>query len=492
MKQKKQSILIVPEISLTPQLVYYFKKIFGEKVAILHSRLTHKEKSMEWLKIFLKETPIIIGPRSALFAPVKNLGMVILDEEHEFSYKQEQEPRYNTKTVIEKITKLKNIKAIFGTATPSISTYYHALQNKYELIELKKRIGGAKLPTVKIIDLREEFKKQNYSILSTLLQEKLKDTLHNKKQAILFLNKRGSASAVVCRECGYMEKCTACDVPMTYHKITPGFNSNKSSLICHHCGQIKSLPIQCPNCKSISIKYIGAGTQKVEEEVQRLFPKAKIARVDKDTITKHEIFEKIYNKFKNKEIDILIGTQMITKGLHFPNVNLVGIILADIGLHFPDFRSTERTFQLLTQVAGRAGRGNAIGEVIIQTYMPNNSAILFAKNHDYKNFYNYEIKQRWQFKYPPFSKLIKLTFVNENPQKTFNEAQKIYTKLKNLKKENKDELDIKINSYPALIYKLHNKFRWHILLQGENPENLLEKIDLPKYCKIDIDPISIN
>ena len=483
----RQCILIVPEISLTPQMVEYFERIFGKNVAILHSRLTEKQKSMEWMRIFLNETPIIIGPRSALFAPVKNLGLIILDEEHEFSYKQEQTPRYNTVDIIKKIHELTKVKVVMGSATPSISSYYDALKQTIELVELDERIGNAKLPPVTLVDLRDEFEKKNYSVLSELLQEKLHQTLKAGKQAILFLNKRGSASAVVCRECGYMEKCPSCDLPMTYHKILPESGMNKPSLICHHCGKISQPPLKCPACKGLNIKFIGAGTQKVEEEVKKLFPKAKIARADRDTISKKGSFEIIYKKLKNKEIDILIGTQMIGKGLHLPDVNLVGVILADIGMHFPDFRSSERTFQLLTQVAGRAGRSEIPGEVIIQTYMTENTAIKHAKNHDYKSFYKYDIEQRKTFNYPPFSKLIKLTFVDENAKKALLEAQKVN---KELKENNTQGYQISI--YPALIYKMNNKFRWNILIQGENPNEIIKNLQLPISCRIDVDPISIG
>lgn len=487
LKEGKQCAMIVPEISLTPQMVQYFERIFGKNVAILHSRLTEKQKSLEWLKISFNETPIVIGPRSSIFAPFTNLGLVILDEEHEFSYKQEQSPRYNTLDIIKKMSEMIDIKVVLGTATPSVSTYFEAINNKMELVEVDERIGTSKLPEVKIIDLRDEFQKKNYSVLSELLQEKLTETLKTGKQAILFMNKRGAASAVVCRECGYMEKCLSCDLPMTYHRSLPDSDKPNPSLICHHCGSIKKVPMQCPTCKSVSIKFIGAGTQKVEDEVKKLFPQARVARVDRDSISKKGSFEEIYEKLKKREIDILIGTQMIGKGLHFPDVNLVGVILADIGLHFPDFRSSERTFQLLTQVAGRAGRAETPGEVIIQTYMPENKAIQFAKNHDYKNFYQYEITERKNFNYPPYSKLVKLTFADASPKKALTEAEKI-NKLLN----EKNKTDVKISLYPALIYKLNNKYRWNLLLHGKNPAELLKNINLPDICRVDVDPISIG
>lgn len=484
---KKQCILVVPEIALTPQMIQYFENIFGSKVAILHSRLTSKQRSLEWLKIYLGISPIVIGPRSAIFAPVKNLGLIILDEEHEFSYKQDQSPRYNTLKVIEKISELTDAKVVLGSATPSVESYYKAKKGEYNLIEINERIGESKLPPVKIVDLREEFMKKNYSILSEDLQESLKETLENKKQAILFLNKRGTASAIICRECGFMVKCTACDVPMTYHKSLPSENKFKPILICHHCGLITDVPLKCPECECTSIKYIGAGTQKVEDEVRSLFPEARVARVDKDSVSKRGSFDEIYEKMKKGEIDILIGTQMIGKGLHLPNVNLVGVILADIGLHFPDFRSSERTFQLLTQVAGRAGRGEIPGEVIFQTYMPQNEAIQFSKMHNYQDFYQKEISQRKELKYPPFSKIVKLTFVDENAKNALLEANKIYEKLKVFISPNTE-----INIYPSLIFKLHNKFRWNVLIQCENPVELIKNIKLPENCRIDVDPISIS
>lgn len=487
LEQGKQCILVVPEISLTPQMINYFENIFGNKVAILHSRLTEKQRSLEWLKIYLGESSIVIGPRSAIFAPVKNPGLIILDEEHEFSYKQEQSPRYHALEVIKKIAKFTDAKVVLGSATPSVATYYKATQGDYELIEIDERIGEAKLPPITIVDLREEFMKKNYSILSDDLQERIQETLDDKKQTILFLNKRGAASAVVCRECGYMEKCTACDVPMTYHNSMPSENQFKPILICHHCGLINNVPLKCPECSCASIKYVGAGTQKVELEVKEMFPDARVARVDKDTVAKRGSFEKIYNKMKAGEIDILIGTQMIGKGLHLPNVNLVGAILADIGLHFPDFRSSERTFQLLTQVAGRTGRGETPGEVIIQTYMPENSAIDYSRTHNYKDFYKKEIKERKQLNYPPFGKIAKLTFVDENAKTAEREAQLVFNQLK----EKSDE-GVEINLYPSLIFKLHNKFRWNVLIQGGNPSEIIKKLELPSICRIDVDPISIS
>ena len=492
LQKNQQVLLIVPEISLTPQTINYFKKTFGNKIAVLHSRLTQKEKSLEWMRIFLEEIPIIIGPRSALFAPVKKLGLIIIDEEHEPTYKQEQQPRYNTKKIAEKIAQVQDVKVVLGSATPSMESYYKARKEKYNLCELKKRINNVKLPNISIVDLRDEFKKKNYSIFSDLLQERITETLSRKKQIILFLNKRGSASSTVCRECGYTEKCESCDVSLTYHKTSI---KNRPALICHHCGIMKNIPEKCPECNGHAIKYIGVGTQKVEEEAKKLYPNARIIRVDKDTTAKKGSFEEAYNKLKNEEVDILIGTQMIGKGLHLPNVHLVGVILADTSLHFPDFRSEERTFQLLTQVAGRAGRSKTQGEVVIQTYVPDNNAIKFAKNHDFISFYNNELLSRKEHQYPPKAYLIKLTCTDEIYNNVFEKAKKI-TDYLNLMNETHLWKN-KIYMYPPLLSRLNKIYRWNILIQGENPNELLDEGMKNKdlkwiETKIDIDPLFVS
>ncbi len=499
----QQILMLVPEITLTPQTFQNFQQEFGDNIAILHSQLTAKQKENYWYRIFHGETNIIIGSRSALFAPFKNLGAIIMDEEHEPSYKQDQAPRYHSKDVAFKISKLLNIKVILGSATPSIETYYEAYKGNYELIELKNRIQvnePTSLPQVTIVDLRDEIKKKNYSIFSELLSEKLNKKIEQHEQAILFLNRRGSASAVLCRECGHIEKCEQCDVALTYHKrlSIEELNLPAERLICHHCGIIKKVPTLCPNCQSAFIRYIGLGTQKIEETVLRDYPKARTIRADRDTVQHRDSFEKIYNAFKNHEADILIGTQMIGKGLHLPQVNLVGVVLADLSLTIPDFRSAERTFQILTQVAGRAGRQGSKGEVVIQTYLPDNYAIRAAAAHNYAGFFEEEMKIRKAFNYPPFSKIVKITLVDAKAEKAHQKAKRLF---EILNEENQtpelQNLPTVIALYPAFIHKLQNKYRWNILLTGQNPSLLLKRSHEKNPddwedagIRIDVDPLS--
>lgn len=496
LKQLHQVLVLVPEISLTPQTMHRFEARFGNHIALIHSKLTAKEKKEQWLKIYKKEAKVIIGSRSALFAPFQDLGLIIIDEEHEPSFKQDQSPRYNTLDIAKKMAELLNIKILIGSATPSLESYYAAENEDYQLLEMPRRIqfnAGTDLPSGHVIDLREELRKGNFSIFSETLLEKIDQKLSRHEQIILFINRRGAASAVICRECGMVIKCKKCEVAMTYHKklsVEDGIY-DAERLICHHCGLIDKIPVNCPNCHSHYIKYIGLGTQRVEDEIKKLFPLARVIRADSDTVQKKDDFKNIYNNFKNHQADILIGTQMIGKGLHLPRVNLVGIMLADMGLTIPDFRSSERTFQLLTQVAGRAGREGRDGEVIIQTYMPDNYAITCSAGHDFKKFYRQEIDIRKKMGYPPFGKLIKLTVKNANATKCRNTAESIYNQLI----ESKSKLSGQqpsVTFYPALIGKLRGKYRWNILIQGDNPRQLLNTILPLNNVAIDVDPISIN
>jgi primosomal protein N' (replication factor Y) len=495
LKQGKQILILVPEITLTPQTFQSFQQEFGENIAILHSQLTGKQKENYWYRIFHGETGIIIGSRSALFAPFRNLGAVIIDEEHEPSYKQDQAPRYHARDVALQIGKLLKIKVILGSATPSIETYLQARQKRYELVELKERIQRDEpvaLPDVTVVDLREEIKKQNYSIFSETLARKINDKLENNVQSILFLNRRGAASAVLCRECGHIEKCGQCDVALTYHK------QMGEKLVCHHCGNFKKVPATCPDCRSAFIRYIGLGTQKIEEKVRQDYPAARVLRADRDTVRHHDSFKRIYEDFKNHRADILIGTQMIGKGLHLPQVNLVGVVLADLSLTIPDFRSAERTFQILTQVAGRSGRNGSKGEVVIQTYLPHHYAVRAAAAHDYTGFFEEELKIRKAFNYPPFSRIIKTTIVDKNPEKAHQKAKEIFDILNG--ENNAPELQnvpSKISLYPAFIHKLQNKYRWIILATGQEPSLLLKRtgekhpdhLEDPAV-RIDVDPLS--
>jgi primosomal protein N' (replication factor Y) len=497
-KNDQQILILIPEISLTPQTAHNFEKQFGNNIAIIHSQLSAKKKQNHWLSIQNGYTKIIIGSRSAIFAPFQNLGMIVIDEEHEDSYKQEQAPRYDVINLAQKIIEILKIKIILGSATPSLESYFKAKEQKYELIELKERVQKnqpTRLPEVTLVDLREEIKKHNFSIFSELLSEKIRQKLAAKEQIILFLNRRGAASAVICRECGHVTKCPHCDIALTYHRKIHLENKTYDTerLICHHCGKIFKTPVNCSNCKSHYIKYVGIGTQKIEEEAKKYFPEARILRADRDTIKKEDDFKTIFQSFKNHEADILIGTQMIAKGLHLPKVNLVGVILADTGLTIPDFRSSEKTFQLLTQVAGRAGRESLQGEVIIQTYMPEHYAIQAAQTHNYEKFYQQELLIRNEHNFPPYKKLIKFTIADSDKEKAYYKSQALFKTFQDfLQKQQEQEL-LEINLYPALIPKLKNLYRWHILLTGANPREFIENFPFlwseKNDIKIDVDPI---
>jgi len=518
-KAGQQVLMLVPEISLTPQTVKNFEKQFGKNIAVIHSKLSVKKKSNYLYNIYRQNIQIIIGSRSAIFAPFQNLGLIIIDEEHEDSYKQDQAPRYHTREIAEKICSLAAekstevsetqssdkpktpIKLILGSATPSIESYYKAKTNQYELVEMPSRIPHLNrteaLPKIHLIDLRDELKKKNYSIFSELLQIKIAANLANKQQTILFLNRRGAASAVICRDCGHVEACPDCETSLTYHSRISVENSilPAQRLICHHCGKIYPIPKICKNCQSALIKYIGLGTQKIEEEVLKLFPTARVMRADKDTTKKHGDFEEIYHAFHNHEADILIGTQMIGKGLHLPQVTLVGIVLADTTLTIPDFRSAEKTFQLLTQVAGRSGREKP-GEVIIQTYLPEHYAIQSTLQHDYQGFYQNELINREESHYPPFNKLLKLTIEDTDQQKSYFYAHQLFNEMQEAKNRLHSEgnnLIDQINVFPALLPKLRNKYRWQILLGGINPQQFLKNFSylkpLKSDIKIDVDPL---
>jgi len=498
LKAKKQVLILIPEIALTPQTQQRFADHFNEKAVAIHSQLTPKQKELAWQSIYKGEAKIIIGSRSALFAPFQNLSHIIIDEEHDACYKQDQSPRYNAIDVAIKMAELLGIKVLMGSATPSLESYHKAKTGQYELIELIERPTkeNLSLPKAKIIDLRDEIKRKNFSIFSEILQVKLQEKLEQKEQIILFLNRRGAASAVICRACGFIANCPNCEIPMTYHRkitVEDGIHSAER-LVCHHCGILKKVPSTCPECNSHYIKFIGLGTQRVEEEIQKLHPNAKVLRADRDTTGKRDQFKAIYESFKNNKADILIGTQMIAIGLHLPKVNLVGIVMADTGLTIPNFRSSERTFQIITQVSGRAGREKE-GQAIIQTYLPNHYAIVCAAAHDYQGFYQKEISLRKEMKNPPFSNLIKLTFKDPINKKAMQKSLAIFNELE---KANQNAADSSsnppcdINHYPALIPRLQNQYRWQILLNGVGaaPANLIRSLKNLEGAIIDVDPLS--
>ena len=498
LNNNKTSIMLVPEISLTPQTVDRFIARFGEEnIAVLHSKLSIGERFDQWNKIKSGQAKIVIGARSAIFAPVQNLGIIIIDEEHDSSYKSESTPRYNAKDVARYLCYESNIPLVLGSATPDTGSLYRTMKKQSVLLRLNKRANNAKLPEIEVVDLREELSKKNKSMLSEKLQESIKENLENKKQTILFLNRRGFSTFVMCRDCGYTAKCKNCDITLTYHKST-------NKLKCHYCGYETKVITKCPECGSENIRYFGTGTQKLESEINTLFPEAKTIRMDVDTVTKKNFHEKILTDFKENKADILIGTQMVVKGHHFPNVTLVGVIAADGSLNMNDYRANEITFQILTQVAGRAGRGEDAGKVIIQTYNPDNFTIECVKQQNEEMFYNTEMRLRKQLKYPPFCDIIVIGVSSKDEQITMKVAQSLHKYLKD-RVENENIGIMLYKALPAPIDKIKNKYRWRILIKckfGEDiidlMNNTMEKAQTIKYCKngdanisIDVNPTNM-
>ena len=454
-KQGKEAIILVPEISLTPQTIERFVGRFKQKIAIMHSRLTPKERFNQWRMIKNGEVKIAIGARSAIFAPFKNLGAIIIDEEHDKSYISSQDPKYHTSDIANFRANYQNAKLILASATPSINTMKDAMDGKYEILTLKQRVNKV-MPDLSIVDMREELKNSNYSMLSLKLQEEIRKNLKNHEQTILFLNKIGHDSFTFCRSCGYVVKCEACDVAMTYHK-------NVNKLVCHYCGRTKNQVTICPNCHSKKIKEFGAGTEKLEEEVRSLFKGANILRMDSMVATSRAKYDNMYKNMKNGNIDILIGTQMIAKGLDFENVTLVGIIAADLSLNVGDFSAQETAFQLLTQVSGRAGRSAKLGRAIIQTYKPDNFVIQAVKNNDYSSFLKSELNIRSAFAYPPYKNLISIRVVNTDRVKTIEISKRMTDELRKITSK---LLDVEIiGPNPCKISRINNKFRYNILMK---------------------------
>ena len=446
----KNAIVLVPEISLTPQITDRFLARFGDVVAILHSGLSLGERYDEWQKIKSNNCRIVIGARSAIFAPLENIGIIIIDEEHDSSYKSETLPKYDAKEVANYIALCENVPLVLGSATPDIRTYYSALNGDINLLKLENRISKFGLPNIEIVDMREELASGNRTVFSRKLYYSMKEAIKNKEQIMLFLNRRGYSTFIMCRDCGYVVKCEDCDVSMTYH-----MDLNK--LICHYCGKTKDVVNICPECGSKNIRYFGNGTQKIEQEIKKYFPEASVIRMDVDTTRIKGGHEKILNKFKNEKIDILLGTQMIAKGHDFSNVTLVGILAADSALNIGDYRANERTFQLLTQMAGRAGRGEKKGAAIIQTYMPDEFSINAAKEQNYTKFYNLEINVREKLNYPPFCDIIVSIISGADEELVKKEASKLF-----------DILHTKFNAFlpvPAPISKINNEYRWRILIK---------------------------
>lgn len=486
-KNNKQSIMLVPEISLTTQTIERFRKKFGNKIAIFHSRLSKKEKYIQWQKVYRQEVDVIIGARSAIFAPIKNLGIIIVDEEQEESYRSSTSPKYDTVEVALKMAYIFDAKVVLGSATPSISSYYMAKKNQIEILELKHRAKKAIMPITNIVDMSYELDKGNNTLISEDLYKSIKLSLKNKEQVILFLNKRGYTGFVSCKKCGTVIKCDHCDVSMTYHIKEDMFK-------CHYCGRTKRSITKCPNCESDKIEQFGAGTQQVEQLVKKLFKNAIIDRMDMDTMTNKDKYENIYNDFKSGKIDILIGTQMLAKGFDFPNVTTVGVLSADVMLNLPFFNAIEKTFQLLTQVSGRAGRGDKVGRVYIQTYEPENFTINAAQKNDYELFFNEELRLRKEYAFPPFVNIINICLISRNEENVQRISQEKYEILKNM-------LEIYIEKKSVLlyrpiehnIYKVNDEYRINLYMKVSNKDiGEIKKIIRKIYMEKDIENIKVS
>ncbi len=489
----RKAIVLVSEIAQTPEALDRYSELFPGRVAVLHSGLAGAERWRLWGAVAEGRYDVVLGPRSALFAPVPQVGLIVMDEEHEPSYKHEERaPRYHARDVAVALAERFGSVVVLGSATPDVGSYYRAQRGRYQLLSLPDRYAGpsthgwstGQMPAVKVVDMREELKAGSVSIISRALREGLEQTLAEGRQSILFLNRRGGATSVVCRDCGEVLKCRRCDVPMVYHLE---FNE----LVCHRCNRRRSLPERCPACRGKRISYFGAGTERVVAEVQKLFPSARVLRWDGDVTGLRGAHQRLHRQFREHEADVLVGTQMVAKALDFPLVTLVGVILADITLHLPDFRSAERTFQLLAQVAGRAGRGVAPGSVILQTYSPDHYSVVAASHHNYAEFYERELAFRRAHSYPPFRRLARLTFSGTGETRSRVEALEMRKRLQQrVDEEGIPDLDL-MGPAPCFHARLRGKYRWQIVLAGEGLWGLIAGLVLPPGWALDVDPVSL-
>lgn len=503
LRQGKQVLYLVPEIALATQAIGGLRARFGESVAVLHSELSPKDRLAQWLRIASGEAPIVIGARSALFAPLSKLGLIVMDEEHEGSYKQESSPRYHAKTVVRHLAAEHGCPYVLGSATPSVESFYEASHGALKLLELPHRAAEAKLPEVEVEDLGAGFRAGHPALLSERLEELLLETVESKHQAILFLNRRAYAPFLVCRECGHFFMCPRCAVTLTF--------SRKSGMLrCHHCGHQERPPDACSSCRGSRLNPIGIGTEKVEEAVQALLPDARVARLDRDVAQRKGALESTLAAFGSGEIDVLVGTQIVAKGLNFPNVTLVGVITADVSLNLPEFRASERTFQLLSQVSGRAGRGDAPGRVVIQTFNPSHVAVQTSRRHDYRAFYDYAIAERESANYPPFRQLVNIVFAGADYAPVVKLAEEAARRLRSLghptihNPQSTDHGSQKTSNIeilgpaPCVIERLQNRWRYHVLVKiaPDTPHRRLGEIveDLEKgnvQVTVDVDPYSL-
>jgi primosomal protein N' (replication factor Y) len=493
LERGRSAIVLVPEISLTPQTVERFKGRFAEAqdaVAVLHSHLSEGERHDEWHKIHSGRARIVIGARSAVFAPLKNLGLIVVDEEHENTYKQEEAPRYHARDVAVVRAKIEKCVVLLGSATPSLESYYNAARGKYRLTTLTQRVDENQMPLMRVVDLRQERRKEKaIAILSEKLRAAIADRLEKREQTILFLNRRGFSTSLLCSNCGEARNCPNCSVALTFHR-------HVARLSCHLCGHTAAVPKKCPACGKDALIYAGFGTEKVESTVTHIFPKATVRRMDADSMARKEAYRETLRSFRAGKIDILVGTQMIAKGLHFPNVTLVGIINADLALHLPDFRAGERTFQLLTQVAGRAGRGETPGEVFVQTYTPFSPSIQFARHHDFAGYFQQELEFRERCDFPPFKHAILITVRSAHEARAKFSAETLMRRLK----ERLGTEFVLGEPTPAPLEKLQGQFRFHILMRGEAIMRLsrlvretLDKLPFPEdvTVSVDVDPYQL-
>ncbi|MFA6636031.1 MAG: primosomal protein N' [Candidatus Omnitrophota bacterium] len=485
----KSGIILVPEISLTPQTVESFKSRFGSGVAVFHSKMLESARFSEWKKIKRGDAKIVVGPRSAVFSPFRDPGIFIIDEEHEPSYKQDDVPRYHAREVAIERARMAGIPVILGSATPSLESYHKALSGEYRLVELTQRISEKELPRVKLVDMRMEMDtRTGKRVISSVMAEALKKDIEKGQQALIFLNRRGFSTFVVCRGCGFVLKCKKCDAPLVYHET-------KKELLCHHCGYRETPQRICPSCRGEHLMYKGTGTQKVEGELRRILPSSRIERMDSDTMSKRGSHDRILSDFKQHKIDVIVGTQMIAKGFDFPKVTLVGVVSADANLNLPDFRSGERTFNLITQVAGRAGRGDLGGEVVVQTFTPDNYAIKMAAKHDYGAFYSKEIQSRRELGFPPFTNLIKLTIRSKKEEN----VMKFSENLAKLLAKRMPDIDM-IGPVPSPMVKLRGFYRWNILIKCSSRPEMVQRLRTALkgfrkasgvFMAVDVDPMSL-
>lgn len=490
-KLEKSAIMLVPEISLTPQMISQIFSRFGDDVAVLHSKLTVKQRFNQWNRIKNNEVRIAVGARSAIFAPFKNVGLIIIDEEHESTYKSEMSPRYNAIEIARYIVNRDKSTLVLASATPSVDDYYKQERKAYKLLEMPDRINKAPLPEVEIADMRKEIEEGNMSIFSNSMKNAIEETLGKKEQIILFLNRRGFSGFVSCRNCGFVMKCPNCNVSLTYHKTV-------NKMVCHYCDYKTPLKKNCPSCDSKHIRFFGIGTEKIVDEVHKLYPEAKVIRMDADTTSGRMGHENILNTFRKGDADILVGTQMITKGLDFENVTLVGIVAADMSLNMDDYKACERTFDLITQVIGRAGRAHKKGRAIIQTYNPEDETILYSANQDYKGFYQQEIQIRQMLGYPPFTEFIKIQFTGMSDKGTKFAAKEFHKNVMSLMSDVNNITIYDVSESP--VFRINNKYRYRFLIKTAYNKEIYNKLhviydkSINKYndvsISVDVNPIN--